>query len=244
MSQYVLRISDIPAQDRPRERLLTYGAKTLSNAELLAILLNTGQGPGKLSAVGLGQLLLKELERSQGDPLGQLRQVEAGELIQIKGIGPAKAATVLAAIELGRRVFLARPPERTVIDSPEQAAMALSGELMWQAQEHFAVLHLDIKHKLLSQQIITRGTATETLSHPRETFRSAIKQGASRILIAHNHPSGSLDPSPEDLALTRQLLQAGQLLQIPVLDHLILGGGHFLSLRQRTTLWEEIPQSE
>nr|WP_279611274.1 DNA repair protein RadC [Thermostichus vulcanus] len=236
-------MSDIPAQDRPRERLLTYGAKTLSNAELLAILLNTGQGPGKLSAVGLGQLLLKELEQ-QGDPLGQLRQVEAGELVRIEGIGPAKAATVLAAIELGRRVFLARPPERTVINSPEQAAMALSGELMWETQEHFAVLHLDVKHKLLSQQIITRGTATETLSHPRETFRSAIKQGASRILIAHNHPSGSLDPSPEDLALTRQLLQAGQLLQMPVLDHLILGGGQFLSLRQRTTLWEEIPQPE
>ncbi len=243
MSQYVLRISDIPAPDRPRERLLTQGARNLSHAELLAILLNTGQGPGKLSAVGLGQLLLKKLEQ-QGDPLGQLRQVEAGELLQIEGIGPAKAATVLAAIELGRRLFLARPPERTLINSPEQAAMALSGDLMWESQEHFAVLHLDIKHKLLSQQIITRGTASETLSHPRETFRSAIKQGASRILIAHNHPSGSLDPSPEDLALTRQLLQAGQLLQIPVLDHLILGGGQFLSLRQRTDLWEEFPQSE
>ncbi|MEN9240664.1 MAG: DNA repair protein RadC [Thermostichus sp. DG02_3_bins_51] len=243
MSQYVLRISDIPAQDRPRERLLTYGARTLSTAELLAILLNTGQGPGKLSAVGLGQLLLKKLEQ-QGDPLAQLRQVEAGELLQIEGIGPAKAATVLAAVELGRRVFLTPPPERSVIDSPEKAAMALSGELMWETQEHFAVLHLDIKHRLLSQQVVTRGTATETLSHPRETFRSAIKQGASRILIAHNHPSGDLDPSPEDLALTRQLLQAGQLLHIPVLDHLILGGGHFLSLRQQTTLWSEIPQLE
>jgi len=111
MSQYVLRISDIPAQDRPRERLLSQGARHLSHAELLAILLNTGQGPGKLSAVGLAQLLLKKLE-AQGDPLAQLRQVEAGELIQIEGIGPAKAATVLAAIELGRRVFLSRPPDR------------------------------------------------------------------------------------------------------------------------------------
>jgi DNA repair protein RadC len=243
MSQYVLRISDIPAQDRPRERLLSQGARNLSHAELLAILLNTGQGPGKLSAVGLAQLLLKKLE-AQGDPLAQLRQVEAGELIQIEGIGPAKAATVLAAIELGRRVFLSRPPDRTAIESPEQAAMALSGDLMWESQEHFAVLHLDVKHRLLSQQIVTRGTATETLTHPRETFRSAIKQGASRILVAHNHPSGSLDPSPEDLALTRQLLQAGQLLQIPVLDHLILGGGQFLSLRQRTNLWQEFPQPE
>jgi len=226
MGQYVLRISDLPLRDRPRERLLSQGAKSLSHAELLAILLNTGQGPGKLSALGLAQLLLKKLE-AQGDPLAQLRQVEAGELLQIEGIGPAKAATVLA-----------------VIESPEQAAMALSADLMWEAQEHFAVLHLDIKHRLIGQQIVTRGTATETLTHPRETFRSAIKQGASRILVAHNHPSGSLDPSPEDLALTRQLLQAGQLLQIPVLDHLILGGGQFLSLRQHTNLWQEFPQPE
>lgn len=244
MSLYSLRIADIPLSERPRERLLAQGSRHLANAELLAILLGTGQGPGKLSAVGLGQLLLAELGKHGADPLGMLREVGAAELLQVDGVGPAKAATILAAVELGRRVFLARPSERTVIDSPEVAAAVLSGELTWDPQEHFAVILLDIKHRLIGQQIVTKGLATETLSHPRETFRTAIRQGASRVLIAHNHPSGNLDPSPEDIQLTRHLLEAGQLLGIPVLDHLILGGGSFTSLRQRTPLWEEYPQGD
>lgn len=241
---YSLRITDLPASDRPRERLLSQGARSLANAELLALLLGTGQGAGKLSAVGLGQLLLTELGRNGADPLSALRQIEAVELMVTDGVGPAKAATILGAIELGRRIFLARPSEGTVIDSPETAVAVLSGDLMWAVQEHFAVILLDIKHKLVGQQIVTKGTATETLSHPRETFKMAIRQGATRILIAHNHPSGSLDPSPEDLSLTRQLLKSGQILDIPVLDHLILGGGSYVSLRQHSTLWQEIPQGE
>jgi len=244
MSLYSIRITDIPQSERPRERLLSQGSRHLANAELLAILLGTGQGPGKLSAVGLGQLLLTEMGRHGADPLSQLREVGSAELIQIDGVGPAKAATILAALELGRRIFLARPAEGTVIDSPETAAAVLSGELTWEPQEHFAVILLDIKHRLIGQQIVTKGIATETLSHPRETFRTAIRQGATRILIAHNHPSGNLDPSPEDIHLTRQLLQAGQVLEIPVLDHLILGGGEFTSLRQQTSLWEDYPQGD
>ena len=127
----------------------------------------------------------------------------------------------------------------TVVDDPAIAAAALSHELMWQSQERFAVLMLDIKHRLLGTKVITIGTATETLAHPRDIFREVIRQGAVRCLVAHNHPSGNLEPSPEDLALTRQLLQAGQILGIPVLDHLILGNGDFRSLRQTTTLWQE-----
>lgn len=239
---YRLRIADIPQSERPRERLLTYGSRHLANAELLALLLGTGQGAGKLSAVGLGQLLLKTLGHHGGDPLSTLREVQANELIQVDGVGPAKAATILAALELGRRVYLARPHERTVIDSPEVAAAVLSGEMSWEAQEHFGVVLLNVKNELIGQQIVTRGTATETLSHPRETFRLAIKQGAAHILVAHNHPSGSLDPSPADIHLTRQLLEAGQIIGIPVLDHLILGSGRFLSIRQHSTLWDEHPQ--
>lgn len=244
MGQYSLRIADIPLSERPRERLLSHGSRSLANAELLAILLATGQGAGKLSAVGLGQLLLSALGQNGADPLTMLREAGSAELVQIDGVGPAKAATILAAVELGRRIFLARPAERTVIDSPETAAAVLRGELTWDPQEHFAVILLDVKHRLIGQQIVTKGLASETLSHPRETFKTAIRQGASRVLIAHNHPSGNLDPSPEDIHLTRQLLQAGQLLDIPVLDHLILGGGGFTSLRQRTQLWEEFPQGD
>lgn len=241
---YSLRVLDLPASDRPRERLIAQGAKSLTHAELLAILLGTGQGPGKLSAVGLGQHILQIFSEHHQDPLKVLRDIHAAELTKISGVGPAKAATILAAIELGKRVSQSRPPEQTVIDDPAVAAAALAGELMWQTQERFAVLLLDVKHRLLGTQVISIGTATETLAHPRDIFREIIRQGATRVIVAHNHPSGHIDPSSEDLDLTRQLLSGAQLLGIPLLDHLILGNGDFTSLRQTTSLWEECPQGD
>jgi DNA repair protein RadC len=110
---------------------------------------------------------------------------------------------------------------------------------MWQEQERFAVLLLDVKHRILGSKVITIGTATETLAHPRDIFREVIRQGATRVIIAHNHPSGVLEPSPEDISLTEQLLAASKVLAIPLLDHLILGNGDYCSLRQRTNLWQE-----
>ncbi len=223
---------------------MTYGAKSLATAELLAILLGTGQGPGKLSAVGLGQYILQKLGEDQRDPIALLRDVSIKELTDIPGVGPAKATSILAAIELGKRVLTARPPEGTIIDDPAVAAAVLSHDLMWQAQERFAILLLDVKHRLLGTRIISIGTATETLAHPRDIFREIIRQGAIRAIVAHNHPSGNVQPSPEDMHLTRQLLQAGQLLGIPLLDHLILGNGTHASLRQTTSLWQEFPQGD
>lgn len=241
---YNLRIADLPETERPRERLLAQGAKYLSNAELIAILLATGQGKGKLSAVGLGQHILQTLSQHQRDPFDLLREISPQELMSIPGIGPAKATTILAAVELGKRVFQSRPMERVVIDSPDTAAAALSHELMWQAQERFAVVLLDIKNRLIGTKVITIGTANETLIHPRDIFREVIKQGANRTIIAHNHPSGSLEPSPEDIALTEQLLQGGRYLNIPILDHLILGNGNHQSLRQISDLWQQYPQED
>lgn len=241
---YSLKVADMPASERPRERLITHGPRGLATAELIAILLGTGQGPGKLSAVGLGQYLLQELGKSQQDPLSALREVGVGELTRIPGIGPAKATTIVAAIELGKRAFQSRPADRTVIDDPAIAAAALSQDLMWQPQERFAVLLLDVKHRLLATRVITIGTATETLAHPRDIFREVLKQGATRLIVAHNHPSGNLEPSPEDIHLTRQLLSGAQFLGIPLLDHLILGNGDFLSLRKFTSLWDEIAQGD
>ncbi|MDA0672272.1 MAG: DNA repair protein RadC [Cyanobacteria bacterium] len=237
---YQVRVTDMPSSERPRERLLAYGAKSLATAELLAILLGTGQGPGKLSAVGLGQFILQTLSRDQRDPMGVLREVSAQELMDIPGVGPAKATTILAALELGKRVLQSRPPDKTVVDDPSVAAAALSHELMWQSQERFAVLFLDVKHRILGSKVITIGTATETLAHPRDIFREVLRHGATRIIIAHNHPSGSLEPSTEDISLTRQLLEAAQVLGIPLLDHLILGNGDYASLRQTTHLWQDI----
>lgn len=241
---YSLRVIDLPSTERPRERLHAGGAKTLSHAELLAILLGTGQGPGKLSAVGLGQYILRELGTNQQDALAALREVSVHELMQIHGVGHAKAATILAGVELGKRVFQSRPGDRTLIDDPAVAAAVLSHDLMWQAQERFAVVLMDVKHRLLGTQVITIGTATETLAPPREIFREVIRRGATRMIIAHNHPSGSLEPSAQDIDLTHQLLKGAQLLGIPILDHLILGNGDFLSLRHQTTLWKEHPQGD
>ncbi len=241
---YQLRVTDLPMSERPRERLMADGARSLATAELIAILLGTGQGAGKLSAVGLGQYLLQKLGEHQRDSLAVLRDVTAQELMEIPGVGPAKATTILAAIELGKRVLSSRPLEKTVVDDPAVAAAILSHDLMWQSQERFAVLLLDIKHRLVGTRVITIGTATETLAHPRDIFREVIRQGAVRAIIAHNHPSGNVEPSPEDIALTRQLLAGGQLLGIPLLDHLILGNGDHRSLRQTTTLWQEFPQGD
>ncbi|MDR7922017.1 DNA repair protein RadC [Thermosynechococcus sp. GLH187] len=244
---YSLRVADLPVGDRPREKLLSQGARYLSSAELLAILLGTGQGAGKLSAVGLGQFILKQLGERSGnstDAVSLLRDITPEELMAIPGVGPAKATTILAAVELGKRVFQSRPGEQTIIDNPALAAAVLSTDLMWQPTERFAVLLLDVRHRLLGSHVITVGTATETLVHPREVFREAVRRNASRLIIAHNHPSGSLVPSQADLDLTKQILQAGQIMGIPVLDHLILGNGDYQSLRETTSLWQEVPQGD
>lgn len=236
---YNLRIADLPVSERPRERLLELGARNLSTAELLAILLGTGQGKGKLSAVGLAQYILNQLSQNKQDPLDVLRKMSPTELMDIQGIGPAKATTILAGVELGKRAFQFRPSAKAIIDSPNAAAAAFSHELMWQSQERFAVLLLDTKNSLISTQVITIGIATETLIHPRELFREAIRQSATNIIIAHNHPSGNLEPSLEDLNLTQQLLECAKIVGIPILDHLIIGNGDYRSIRQNSSLWEE-----
>ncbi len=241
---YSLKIADIPLSERPRERLLAHGVRNLATAELIAILLGTGQGKGKLSAVGLGQYILKQLSEHKRDPLDVLRDISPQELMNIPGVGPAKATTIIAGVELGKRAFQFRPSERAVIDSPDAAAAVLSHDLMWQTQERFAVLLLDIKNGLIASQVVTIGTATQTLVHPGEVFREAVRQGATNMIVAHNHPTGNLEPSQEDIDLTVRLLKGANLLSIPLLDHLILGNGNFESLRQITDLWNECAEED
>lgn len=241
---YSIPISSLPATERPRERLASQGASSLSNAELLAILLGSGQGKGKLSAVGLGQLILKTLETYHQEPLSVLRTISIEELMQIHGVGLAKATSILAAVELGKRIAQIRPLERTVVDSPDVAAAAMAEHLMWQAQERFVVLLLDTRNGLIGNQLVTIGSATETLAPPREIFQAAVRQGAVKLVVGHNHPSGNLSPSAEDIELTRRLLYGAQVLEIPLVDHLILGQGDHVSLRKLTGLWEEFPQGD
>ncbi|MFN9886447.1 MAG: UPF0758 domain-containing protein, partial [Pseudanabaena sp.] len=153
---YSLRIVDMAESDRPRERLLSQGVRSLSNAELVAILLGTGQGAGKLSAVGLGQLILQTISKDRtGDPVAALQTVSAEELMQIEGVGPAKATAILAAIELGKRTLYAKPPDLTEVTDPAIAAAALSQDLMWQPQERLAVVMLNNKNRIIAQRVIT-----------------------------------------------------------------------------------------
>ncbi len=235
---YSLRICDLPLQDRPRERLIESGVRALSTAELLAILISTGSG--SCSALDLAQQILKELSQGGQSHFDAMRDLAPAHLYGISGVGPAKAATICAAIELGQRVYLARPNERPQIDGPEAAHLLLQSDLAYARQEKFAVMLLDIKNRVLATQVISVGTIDETLAHPREVFREAIRQSAAGILVAHNHPSGDTTPSPEDLHLTRRLIQAGRLLGIRLLDHLVIAGASFTSIARSTRLWQEI----
>ncbi|MEM9214685.1 MAG: DNA repair protein RadC [Cyanobacteria bacterium P01_F01_bin.150] len=208
------------------------------DVETLVYLFDTLLGEAKdVHGRSLGRKIIALVSEHDQDAREGLRTITAEELMQISGIGPARAGAVLAAIELSKKIFLASPKYLTVVDSPDVAVSVLREDLMWAVQERFAVVLLDVKHQYLGKQVITIGTATETLAHPRDIFRTAIKHGATRILVAHNHPSGSVKPSNEDIALTRQLLEGAEVLGVPLLDHLILGKGSYQSLRQTTTLW-------
>ena len=195
-------------------------------------------------ALGLSKQKSDQLLQQLGDdlthPLAALREVDH-TLLDSLGLTPSEISRTLATLQLARRLY-SPVPESLPLESPEAAVAYLAPDLMWETQEKFAILMLDVKNRPIGQRVLTVGTATETLAHPRDIFGRVIRSGATRLIVAHNHPSGSTDPSPEDLSLTEQLLQGAQTLGIPLLDHLILGGGSFTSLRQQTELWETYPQ--
>ncbi|MER3472582.1 MAG: hypothetical protein C4335_00815 [Armatimonadota bacterium] len=217
-------IKELPVNERPRERLVQFGATALSSAELLAILLRTGTS--EMTAVQLGQHLINNM--------GSLRAIanaRPDELAQVKGIGVAKAAQLLAAVELGRRIALEQMGEQPAISRPDDVYALLHGDLRDEKQEHVVVLLLNTKNRVMRQITITKGTLDSSLLHPREVFREAIRHSASSIILAHNHPSGDPTPSSEDVQITRVIYQAGQLLGIELLDHVILGDGRWVSLK-------------
>jgi len=215
-----------PAGERPQERLLSRGAKSLGEAELLALLLRTG-GRGQ-SAVELARLVQARVEQAGGwGPLG------AGGLMRLPGLGPAKAALLLAAVELGRRSACApaQPGERII--TSRQAYEACRQDLEACQQESLLVLALDAKHRLLGRKTVALGTLTQSLVHPREVFRPALEWNAAAVLVAHNHPSGDPQPSAEDHQVTRRLRQAAALLGLGLLDHLVVGKGSYFSYADR-----------
>lgn len=220
------RITDLHESDRPRERLQALGAQALNNAELLAILLRTGV-PGE-NAVQVGQRLLQTLGGLNG-----LQRIPFEELCRQHGVGEAKAAQIKAAIELGRRLALENEDVRPTISSPMDAAALIQYEMSGLEQEHLRVLLLDTRNHLLGIDEVYRGSVNSAQVRIAEVFRGAVRRNATAIIVAHNHPSGDPTPSPEDVALTRALAQAGRLLDIELLDHLVIGSGRFVSLKER-----------
>ena len=220
------RIKDLEESERPRERLARQGPKGLSNAELLAILLRVGVA-GE-NAVQVGQRLLKELGGLAG-----IHRADFGEVCNQHGIGPAKAAQIKAAIELGRRLTQEAPEERPAIHSPGDAALLVQYEMGALEQEELRVFLLDTRNRIEDIVTLYRGSLNTSQVRVGELFKPAIRRNAAAIIVVHNHPSGDPTPSPEDIALTRAIVQAGKLLDIEVLDHLVIGRGKFVSLKER-----------
>lgn len=231
-----MRISDLSPASRPRERLAAVGAEALSAAELVALLLGTGDG--KRSALALAEDLLAR-HAADDDPAGLrgLAAVPAGELEALAGLGPAKVGRLVAARELGRRLGERSGPAPAEIGSADDAWRLLAPRLEGLDRERFVVVLLNRKHAVLGVELVAIGTLDATLVHPREVFKPAIRRSAAAVLLAHNHPSGDPTPSPEDHALTRRLLEAADVLGLQVLDHLVIGAGRYASLRERTELW-------
>jgi len=219
-----LTMKDLPESERPRERLIQHGPGVLSTAELLAILLRTGRrGENAL------HLAHRVLQTCGG--LAGLARTPAYELARIPGVGLAKAAQIQAALELGRRVAAATPERRPQVRSAHDAYLLLT-DMADLEQETLRALLLDTRGRVIAIPTIYVGNVNTTLVRAAEVFREAIRRNAVSIIIAHNHPSGDPTPSPEDIALTRDLVAAGRLLGIGVLDHLIIGRGRYISLRE------------
>jgi len=209
-----------PEEERPRERLLKHGADTLSDAQLLGIILRTGAG-GK-TAIDVGRELLDTLGGIAG-----IARAGIAELCKVQGIGPAKAAEIKAAMELGRRHQ--RPTlAGASLCASQEVAEYFHPRLRDIKKEEFRCVLLDTKNRVIREETVSSGSLTASLVHPRETFKTAVRESAAAVIFVHNHPSGDTKPSQEDILLTRRLVQAGDLLGIKVLDHVIVGdGGHF-----------------
>ena len=220
------RITDLSASDRPRERLAELGPQSLTNAELIAILLRVGiQGE---NSVQMGQRLLQEFGGIHG-----LHRATVMEISQQRGMGLAKAAQIKAAIELGVRLRLEAPEERPAIHGPADAAALVQYEMAALPTENLRVITLDTRNKVMSIEKIYVGSLNASTVRVGELFRPAVHRNAASIIVLHNHPSGDPTPSPEDVALTRSIVQAGKLLDIEVLDHLVIGQGKWISLKER-----------
>ena len=219
-----LTVRDLPETERPRERLTRLGAESLSEQELLCCIL--GRGIAGESVLVTAQRLLQRFGSLRG-----LAEASIEQLAEIRGVGPAKAVQLQAAVELARRIAQPLPSAPQLIDSPEAAAAIVRPQLLDKKKEHFIALLLDNRHQLIRKADISVGSLSASLVHPRELFKEAIAASAAAVIVVHNHPSGDPEPSEHDVALTKRLVQAGAVLGIEVADHLIIASRGTVSLK-------------
>lgn len=226
IAEYRLRIRELPESEKPRERLRDLGPSALSDAELLAIILRVGiEG---LNALQLAQRLLSDYHGLSG-----LLRAGIEEIAAQRGMGDAKAAQLKAALEIGRRLLISAHEDRLQIRSPTDAAQLMLAEMSHLDQEHLRAICLDTKNRVQKVQTVYIGSLNSSMVRIGEVFKEAIRLNSAALIVVHNHPSGDPTPSPEDVLVTRQIVEAGKLLDIEVLDHLVIGQGRFVSLRER-----------
>ncbi|PGL73329.1 DNA repair protein RadC [Bacillus sp. AFS055030] len=221
-----LLIKDFPKDERPRERLLKFGPSSLTNQELLAILLRTGTKNESVLKVS-NELLLKF------DGLRLLMNASVEEISNIKGIGEAKAVQLFAAFELGKRINRLQYDKRFSIKSPDDCAKFMMDEMRFLEQEHFVCLYLNTKNQVIARETIFKGSLNASIVHPREVFKEAFRRSASSIICLHNHPSGDPTPSREDIEVTKRLVECGKIIGIELLDHIIIGEHKYVSLKEK-----------
>jgi len=219
-------VRDLPKQERPRERLQKFGPEALSAQELLALVI--GRGISKKSVMSIAQELLAKFGNIKA-----IGQATIEELSQIKGIGLAKAAQIKACFELGKREDLEPEPRDFDIKNPESVVKAIRSSIKDKAKEHFKLILLNPRNKIIGISTISIGTLNASLVHPREVFKDAIVHSAASVVLAHNHPSGDPEPSEDDINITKKLVDSGKLLGIEVLDHIVIGKDNFCSFKER-----------
>lgn len=221
-----LMIREMPEAERPREKIFSSGVSSLSNTELVAVLI--GSGTRESSALDLASRVLS----ADSSGILFLRDASPEELCTVKGIGAAKAAVLLAAAELGRRIMTAPRNRKISVSTPDETAALFMEDMRYLRKEHFRVLLLNVKNEIISLEDVSIGSISSSEAHPREVFADAVRRGAANVILVHNHPSGSPAPSMADIELTRRLEEAGRILGIQVLDHIIIGDGRFVSMKR------------
>jgi DNA repair protein RadC len=223
-------IKDLPFSERPREKIINYGVESLSNAELLAVIIRTGDR--RQTAIEVAQNLLKIDNRG----LASLVDISLEDLMKVKGIGECKACQILSAIEIGKRIRTRNIHNKIRIDSPSKIVNLMMDELRYLNQEHFKILLLDTKNQIIKIENISVGTLNASIVHPRDVFNAAIKRHANSIILVHNHPSGDPTPSNEDINVTNRLVEVGEIVGIKVLDHIIMGDNRYISFKEKNLI--------